>query len=130
MQLTATNRSRAYPGRSSGLIQVEMISICGFEGMFEMNRSFKKEMHEWLSGGASPCQGEGRGFESRLVLFLFKRKAMRTAKKQGQNVTMCLHMRNILPLFLYRTNVRERHEAIAEWSCSSHCHDIIGRKVN
>ena len=28
-------------------------------------------MHEWLSGGASPCQGEGRGFESRLVLFYF-----------------------------------------------------------
>ena len=107
-----------------------MISICGFEGMFEMNRSFKKEMHEWLSGGASPCQGEGGGFVSGLVLFLFPRKAMRTAKKQGQNVTMCLHMRNILPLFLYRTNVRERHEAIAEWSCSSHCHDIIGRKVN
>ena len=26
--------------------------------------------HEWLSGGVSPCQGEGRGFESRLVLFL------------------------------------------------------------
>ena len=26
-------------------------------------------MHEWLSGGVSPCQGEGRGFESRLVLF-------------------------------------------------------------
>ena len=29
-----------------------------------------KNMHEWLSGGVSPCQGEGRGFESRLVLFL------------------------------------------------------------
>ena len=29
-------------------------------------------MHEWLSGGASPCQGEGRGFESRLVLFLLQ----------------------------------------------------------
>ncbi len=28
-------------------------------------------MHEWLSGGVSPCQGEGRGFESRLVLFDF-----------------------------------------------------------
>ena len=28
-------------------------------------------MHEWLSGGASPCQGEGRGFESRLVLFVY-----------------------------------------------------------
>ena len=25
-------------------------------------------MHEWLSGRASPCQGEGRGFESRLAL--------------------------------------------------------------
>ena len=25
-------------------------------------------MHEWLSGGVSPCQGEGRGFESRLAL--------------------------------------------------------------
>ena len=25
-------------------------------------------VHEWLSGGVSPCQGEGRGFESRLVL--------------------------------------------------------------
>ena len=27
-----------------------------------------KEMREWLSGGVSPCQGEGRGFESRLAL--------------------------------------------------------------
>ena len=25
-------------------------------------------MREWLSGRASPCQGEGRGFESRLAL--------------------------------------------------------------
>ena len=31
-------------------------------------------MHEWLSGGVSPCQGEGRGFESRLVLFLVPEK--------------------------------------------------------
>ena len=30
--------------------------------------SEKNDMHEWLSGGVSPCQGEGRGFESRLVL--------------------------------------------------------------
>ncbi len=28
-------------------------------------------MHEWLSGGVSPCQGEGRGFEYRLVLVCF-----------------------------------------------------------
>ena len=27
------------------------------------------DMREWLSGGVSPCQGEGRGFESRLALF-------------------------------------------------------------
>lgn len=25
-------------------------------------------MREWLSGGARPCQGRGRGFESRLAL--------------------------------------------------------------
>ena len=25
-------------------------------------------MREWLSGGAPPCQGGGRGFESRLAL--------------------------------------------------------------
>ena len=51
----------------------KMISICGFEGTLKENKSFKKEMHEWLSGGASPCQGEGRGFESRLVLFCYIR---------------------------------------------------------
>ena len=28
-------------------------------------------MREWLSGGAPPCQGGGRGFESRLALFYF-----------------------------------------------------------
>ena len=28
-------------------------------------------MREWLSGGAPPCQGGGRGFESRLALFLW-----------------------------------------------------------
>ena len=37
--------------------------VCGFEGI-------SSYLHEWLSGGVSPCQGEGRGFESRLVLFL------------------------------------------------------------
>ena len=33
-----------------------------------------ENMREWLSGGVSPCQGEGRGFESRLAL-LFARKS-------------------------------------------------------
>ena len=36
---------------------------------YYMRRS-KAHMHEWLSGGAPPCQGGGRGFESRLVLFV------------------------------------------------------------
>ena len=31
----------------------------------------KNVLREWLSGGALPCQGRGRGFESRLALFLF-----------------------------------------------------------
>ena len=58
MELTVTNRSRAYPGRSSedskvDDVQYVVLKVC---------------LHEWLSGGVSPCQGEGRGFESRLVL--------------------------------------------------------------
>ncbi len=41
------------------------------------------DMREWLSGRASPCQGEGRGFESRLAL----------NKKQGI-------MQSMVPCFL------------------------------
>ena len=38
---------------------------------FVRKRKAADKMREWLRGGASPCQGEGRGFESRLALFLF-----------------------------------------------------------
>ena len=31
-----------------------------------------QDVREWLSGGVSPCQGEGRGFESRLALYFFR----------------------------------------------------------
>ena len=31
-------------------------------------------VHEWLSGGVSPCQGEGGGFESRLVLSMIQKR--------------------------------------------------------
>ncbi len=31
-----------------------------------------RTMRKWLSGRASPCQGEGREFESRLPLFYFE----------------------------------------------------------
>ena len=95
VKLTDTNRSRAYPkgkrfGRNGS-------SVCGFEGMYHTKngvwlslarapglgpggRRFESchpdlteylfSMREWLSGGAPPCQGGGRGFESRLALFL------------------------------------------------------------
>jgi hypothetical protein len=43
-----------------------MKCACGAEG----NKKAHHNMHEWLRGGVSPCQGEGRGFESRLVLNL------------------------------------------------------------
>lgn len=36
----------------------------------------RHNMREWLSGGASPCQGEGRGFDPRLALFLFHAEAL------------------------------------------------------
>ena len=33
-------------------------------------------MREWLSGGAPPCQGGGRGFDPRLALLLFAAEAL------------------------------------------------------
>ena len=33
-------------------------------------------MREWLSGGAPPCQGGGRGFDPRLALFFILRGAL------------------------------------------------------
>ena len=75
MELTVTNRSRAYPGRSSedskvDDVQYVVLKVC---------------VHEWLSGGVSPCQGEGRGFESRLVLFLFTEKDKKESESTRQS---------------------------------------------
>ena len=39
-------------------------------------RRDRHNMREWLSGGASPCQGEGRGFDPRLALFLIKTEVL------------------------------------------------------
>ena len=36
-------------------------------------------VREWLSGGAPPCQGGGRGFDPRLALLFFKRYPMDTS---------------------------------------------------
>ena len=40
-------------------------------------------MREWLSGRASPCQGEGREFESRLALFISGE-----GKKEASNIEL------------------------------------------
>ena len=41
-----------------------------------------ENVREWLSGGVSPCQGEGRGFESRLAL-------VKPLKNQGFSFFCC-----------------------------------------
>ena len=52
--------------------------------MFSGNTKSKVfDMREWLSGGVSPCQGEGRGFESRLALFLFVPNIIFSADRFG-----------------------------------------------
>ena len=40
-------------------------------------------MREWLSGGAPPCQGGGRGFDPRLALFLMKSRNFDSCKVPG-----------------------------------------------
>ena len=57
-------------------------------------------MHEWLSGGASPCQGEGRGFESRLVLFYISAKNNEQCNKNRAEINDMLAYEMISALFL------------------------------
>ena len=52
---------------------------------FDKIRLVENDMREWLSGRASPCQGEGREFESRLALFSFKRESKKINKKDVDN---------------------------------------------
>src|SRR5215211_1399383 len=49
------------PGVMLGVHKVDGVSTPGYHTWAESTR-------KWLSGRASPCQGEGRGFESRLPL--------------------------------------------------------------
>lgn len=39
-------------------------------------------VREWLSGGAPPCQGGGRGFDPRLALFLVVKKCENGSEHQ------------------------------------------------
>src|SRR5215204_7525152 len=49
------------PGVMLGVHRVDGVRTPGYHTWAESTR-------KWLSGRASPCQGEGRGFESRLPL--------------------------------------------------------------
>ena len=37
-------------------------------------------MREWLSGGAPPCQGGGRGFDPRLALYIKDKTGVKAEK--------------------------------------------------
>ena len=53
-------------------------------------------MREWLSGGASPCQGEGRGFDPRFALFLISGNA--GIGRQARLRILCDERRGSSPL--------------------------------
>jgi hypothetical protein len=48
-------------------------------------------MRTWLSGRASPCQGEGRGFESRRPLALFVEHIGGVAERRGNGLQSRVH---------------------------------------
>ena len=57
--------------KNSCRISKKRLTGCFHCGNIPIVAAIKKQqiLREWLSGGASPCQGEGRGFDSRLALF-------------------------------------------------------------
>ena len=60
-------RGISFPGKKSWFFLKKMLTnaiACARMPLLLL----RAQMREWLSGGVSPCQGEGRGFESRLVL--------------------------------------------------------------
>ncbi len=59
------------------------VSCLSFARNFNFKQVLEREhLHEWLSGGVSPCQGEGRGFESRLVLKFHKKLQFHTGSRK------------------------------------------------
>ena len=60
------NESPGYEtkGCRYSVVQYVVLKVC-----IKIKYLFK--MREWLRGGAPPCQGGGRGFESRLALFYY-----------------------------------------------------------
>ena len=64
-----------YNGRTSAFQAEDVGSIPITRSQLPLSR--KLNMREWLSGRASPCQGEGREFESRFALLIGYRQAVR-----------------------------------------------------
>ena len=65
---------------ASGSAEEHLLAKEGVAGSIPVSRSQKLNslfyLREWLSGGAPPCQGGGRGFDPRLALFFILRKAL------------------------------------------------------
>ena len=50
------------------IIVLTFIGTCDNISLVLVRAILQRTMREWLSGGAPPCQGGGRGFDSRLAL--------------------------------------------------------------
>ena len=50
------------------IIVLTFIGTCDNISLVLVRAILQSTMREWLSGGAPPCQGGGRGFDSRLAL--------------------------------------------------------------
>ena len=55
------------------IIVLTFIGTCDNISLVLVRAILQSTMREWLSGGAPPCQGGGRGFDSRLALFLLQK---------------------------------------------------------
>ncbi len=55
------------------IIVLTFIGTCDNISLVLVRAILQRTMREWLSGGAPPCQGGGRGFDSRLALFLLQK---------------------------------------------------------
>ena len=61
--------SRALDNFHVAKILKKLLTVCWRCDIIHIVVGNTADKREWLSGGASPCQGEGRGFDSRLALF-------------------------------------------------------------
>ena len=56
----------------------------------EINRNTQYNMREWLSGGAPPCQGGGRGFDPRLALYRKDETGVKAERLWHRLLLFCL----------------------------------------